>query len=70
MGIDPIVLGLPSDGSSSDECCCGNMWLRTGLAILARTGRKVGKQAQTTAALISALVQLAMATKSHVGSLE
>jgi hypothetical protein len=58
MGIDPIVLGLLLEGSSSDWSKCGNKRFRRA----ARTGRNVGIHAQMMAALVSALVQLAITT--------
>jgi hypothetical protein len=70
MGIDPIVLGVSSVGSSSDWCCPGKTRLNTGPKALARTGLRVGRQAQMTAVLISAFDQFAIVTRSHVGSLE
>jgi hypothetical protein len=66
-GIDPIVLGWFSV-SSSEGCADGKTRSISGPKTLAKTGLRVGMHPHTIATLISAVDQLAIGTKSHVGS--
>lgn len=70
MGIDPTVRGLLPVVSSEDGSCGGKTRSARGPKSLPSTGRSVGMQAQMTAALSSAVDQLATKTRSQVMSCE
>ncbi len=70
IGIDPTVRGLLSVVSSDDGSCGGKTRSASGPNALPSTGRSVGMHAQMTAALSSAVDQLATKIRSHVMSFE